>query len=77
MTGRAFTRSELNAMRQEDLAERIDEVNAWAAAGAIDGQAPPEAKREFTRAELLAMSPDQAAANIDAINAQVAAGGIG
>lgn len=73
---RAFTRAEVTAMSQEEAAANIDAINGWVAAGAVDGQAPPERKTQFTRAELDAMSPEQAAEHVDAINAQLASGGI-
>lgn len=79
---KAFTRAQIEAMRPEELAADLDDINSWVAAGAVDGQAPGPLKRpeghQFTRAEVEAISrrPEEFEANRDAINAQLAAGGI-
>jgi hypothetical protein len=77
---RAFTRAEIEAMRPDELAANADAISAWAAAGAVDGQAPMPLKRpeghQFTRAEVEAISrrPEEFEANRDAVNAWLAEG---
>ncbi|RZU31158.1 hypothetical protein [Blastococcus saxobsidens] len=77
---RAFTRAELDAMGPQELADNADAISAWAAAGAVDGQAPPDIKRPdghvFTREELSTLTVAEFDANADAIHRQLAAGTI-
>lgn len=77
--GRAFTRAQLAGMRQEDAAAQVDDINAWAAAGAVDGQAPVSLRRpdghRFTAAEISAMPVAEFEANKDLIDGWLAAGG--
>lgn len=68
---RAFTRADLAGMRQEDVAAQLDDVNAWVAAGAVDGQGPPAAPTSFTSEQLRTMTAEEMAANIDAVNASL------
>lgn len=71
---RAYTRAQLAAMRPDDLAAQADEINEWAAAGAVDGRPPPERPERLTVEQVAAMTPEQVAANLDAVNASLADG---
>ncbi|MDP5184789.1 hypothetical protein QOZ88_19320 [Blastococcus sp. BMG 814] len=68
---RAFTRAQIDTMGPQELAANADAINAWAAAGAVEGQAPPTPATTFTVEQLQAMSAEEMAVNIDAVNASL------